>query len=108
MKKEEAVTILRMTAEESIFNGKIKTIAQKRLNEAMSRQTLWAVAHNQPVGGRGDLTTLPTPVSDLIKKSYFLLENMWETYMLEIRPTSKYTGRVATQLFGMEHPLLST
>lgn len=47
----------------------------------MSRQTLWAVAHNQPVGGRGDLTTLPTPVSDLIKKSYFLLENMWETYM---------------------------
>jgi hypothetical protein len=35
MKKEEAVTILRMTAEESIFNGKIKTIAQKRLDEAM-------------------------------------------------------------------------
>jgi hypothetical protein len=35
MKKEEAVTILRMTAEESTFNGKIKTIAQKRLNEAM-------------------------------------------------------------------------
>lgn len=47
----------------------------------ISRQYLWALAHNQPVNGRGDLSNLPTAVSDSIKKSYFLLENMWETYM---------------------------
>lgn len=47
----------------------------------ISRQMLWAIAHNQPVNGRGDLSNLPTSVSDSIKKSYFLLENMWETYM---------------------------
>lgn len=47
----------------------------------ISRQYLWAVAHNQPLGGNGNYCTLPTAVTNSIKKSYFLLENMWETYM---------------------------
>jgi hypothetical protein len=57
------------------------TVAGMAMALNMSRQTLWAVAHNQPVNSRGDLMNLPTAVADSIKKSYFLLENMWETYM---------------------------
>ena len=47
----------------------------------MSRQTLWAITHNAPVGGNGYETSLPPSVADLIKKAYFLLENLWESYM---------------------------
>jgi hypothetical protein len=44
----------------------------------MSRQTLWAIAHDQPVGGMGYTTSLPTDVADLIKKAYKSLEFLWE------------------------------
>jgi hypothetical protein len=47
----------------------------------MSRQWLWAVAHDKPLGGMGNTTSLPREVTDLIKRAYKLLENMWETYM---------------------------
>ena len=47
----------------------------------MSRQTLWAIAHNAPVGGNWYKTALPPGVANLIKKAYFLLENLWESYM---------------------------
>ena len=47
----------------------------------MSRQSLWAIVHNAPMGGAGYKTTLPPRVADLIKKAYFLLENLWESYM---------------------------
>lgn len=47
----------------------------------MSRQTLWAITHNAPVGGNGYKTALSPGVADLIKKAYFLLENLWESYM---------------------------
>lgn len=47
----------------------------------MSRQTLWAITHNAPTGSTGYKTALPRPVSDLIKRAYFLLENLWESYM---------------------------
>lgn len=47
----------------------------------MSRQTLWAITHDAPVGGNGYETSLPKGVADLIKKAYFLLENLWESYM---------------------------
>lgn len=46
-----------------------------------SRQQLWAVTHDQPLGGRGNYCTLPTTVTDTIKKAYFIMENMWESYM---------------------------
>jgi hypothetical protein len=46
-----------------------------------SRQWLWCITHNAPLGGRGNETTLPPSVTDLIKKAYFLLENLWENYM---------------------------
>lgn len=46
-----------------------------------SRQWLWAVTHNAPVNGQGYKTELRPEVADTIKKAYFMLENLWETYM---------------------------
>lgn len=47
----------------------------------MSRQTLRAIALDQPTGGAGYKTALPQSVATSIKKAYFLLENLWENYM---------------------------
>lgn len=47
----------------------------------MSRQTLWAITHDQPLGGRGNYSTLPPSVTDLIKKGYKIMETLWEDYM---------------------------
>lgn len=46
-----------------------------------NRQWLWSVTHDAPLGGRGNECTLPPSVTNLIKKAYFLLENLWENYM---------------------------
>lgn len=46
-----------------------------------NRTWLWAVTHDQPIGGRGNEPTLRPDVTNAIKKAYFLLENLWETYM---------------------------
>ena len=46
-----------------------------------SRQWLWSVTHDAPLGGHGNLCTLPPEVTNTIKKAYFLLENLWENYM---------------------------
>jgi hypothetical protein len=46
-----------------------------------SRQWLWALTHDRPLGGMGNMNTLPPDVTDTIKKAYFLMENQWETYM---------------------------
>ena len=47
----------------------------------MHRTTLRAIATGQPTGGAGYKTALPPEVASTIKKAYFLLENLWETYM---------------------------
>lgn len=57
------------------------TVAGMAMALGMTRQTLWAVTHDAPVGGKGNMTSLPPSCTDLIKKAYFILENMWETYM---------------------------
>lgn len=46
-----------------------------------NRRWLWAVTHDQPLGGRGNEANLRPEVTDTIKKAYFMLENLWETYM---------------------------
>lgn len=46
-----------------------------------NRQWLYAAAHDLPTGSSGYKAALRPEVSDLIKRAYFLLENMWETYM---------------------------
>ena len=47
----------------------------------MHRRTLWSIVNNQPTGGAGYMTALPQDVANAIKKAYFLLENLWESYM---------------------------
>lgn len=56
------------------------TVAGMAMALGWSRQQLWAVTHDQPLGGRGNYCTLPQSVTDVIKKAYFLLENLWENY----------------------------
>lgn len=46
----------------------------------MNRKTLWGITHDAPIGGRGNYSTLPQNVTRIIKKAYFLLENLWESY----------------------------
>lgn len=46
-----------------------------------NRHWLYSVTHDKPLGGRGNETTLPTTVTTIIKRAYFLMENMWENYM---------------------------
>jgi hypothetical protein len=58
------------------------TVAGMALSlNGMDRKTLWAIAHDAPTGGAGYKTALPPEVAQTIKKAYFLLENLWETYM---------------------------
>lgn len=46
-----------------------------------SRQWLWALTHDRPLGGRGNEVSLPLEVTNVIKKAYFMMENQWESYM---------------------------
>lgn len=57
------------------------TVAGMAMSLGMSRQQLWAITHDAPLGGRGNHSTLPPSVTDSIKKAYFILENLWEQYM---------------------------
>lgn len=57
------------------------TVAGMAMALDMSRQQLWAIKNNQPANGQGWKYNLPPEVSDTLKKAYFLMENMWETYM---------------------------
>lgn len=47
----------------------------------MDRRTLWCIAKDLPTGSSGYKTALPKGVALVIKKSYFLLENLYENYM---------------------------
>lgn len=47
----------------------------------MNRRTLWGIVNDLPTGGAGYKTALPSEVASSIKKAYFLLENLWESYM---------------------------
>lgn len=47
----------------------------------MNRRTLWAIVNDGATGGAGYKTALPQGVALTIKRAYFLLENLWESYM---------------------------
>lgn len=57
------------------------TVAGMAMSLGMSRRQLWAITHDAPLGGRGNFSTLPPDVTNSIKKAYFILENLWESYM---------------------------
>lgn len=66
------------------------TVAGMAIALGTNRQTLWAITHDGPMGGRGNEVTLPKNKTDLIKNAYNLLENLWENYMVsgKINPVS--------------------
>lgn len=46
-----------------------------------NRRWLYGVTHDAPTGGSGSLAKIPKETAYVIKKAYFLLENLWENYM---------------------------
>ena len=56
------------------------TVSGLAMALGMDRRTLWAIANDQPVNGQGAMSTLPTPISDSIKKAYKIMETLWENY----------------------------
>lgn len=58
------------------------TVVGMAMALGISRQSLWAIRTGSPMGGRGNEPVLPPSVTDLIKKAYFFMENLWEQYML--------------------------
>lgn len=57
------------------------TVSGMAMALGMNRQMLSAIAHDKPVNGRGDYSNIPVSVSDVIKKAYDFMENLWENYM---------------------------
>lgn len=56
----------------------------------MSRRTLYGITHDLPITGWGNYSKLPSDITNDIKNAYYLLENLWETYMQngKINPVS--------------------
>ncbi len=46
-----------------------------------NRRWLYAVTHDAPTGGSGAKAKIAKDAALVIKKAYFLLENLWENYM---------------------------
>ena len=57
------------------------TVVGMAMSLGMNRQTLSAIVHDKPIGGMGNYTNLPTEVTDIIKRAYEIMENLWESYM---------------------------
>lgn len=57
------------------------TVAGMAIALGMNRRTLTAIVRDYPTGGNGYMSALPKDVAQVIKKSYNLLENLWENYM---------------------------
>ena len=58
------------------------TVAGMALSlNSMNRRTLIAIVRDYATGGTGYKSALPKSVTLIIKKAYFLMENLWETYM---------------------------
>ncbi len=57
------------------------TVAGMAMALGMDRRQLWAIKNDTYTGGNGYKPTCPPEVANAIKKAYFLMENLWETYM---------------------------
>lgn len=57
------------------------TVAGMAMALNINRTTLSAIAHDAPINGQGYKSALPYEVTELIKKAYVLMENLWESYM---------------------------
>ena len=56
------------------------TVVGMALALGMSRRTLIGIVNDYATGGSGYKTALPSTVALVIKRAYFLLENLWENY----------------------------
>ena len=56
------------------------TVAGLAMALGLDRRRLWEIKTGALVGGQTK-QRLPSEVMDSIKKAYFLMENLWETYM---------------------------
>lgn len=72
-------------------NGMKPTVAGlgNALN-GMDRRRLWEIRTGQYGNTRGETATLPFEVTDIIKKAYKIMEDLWENYMQngKINPVS--------------------
>ena len=58
------------------------TVAGMAMALGVHRRTLWAIANDGQMGGRGNLPNLPAASTHSIKKAYHMMELMWEEYMV--------------------------
>lgn len=60
------------------------------LGNGITRQTLWAIKTDSYTSSKPYKSALPPQTTDLIKKAYFMMENLWENYMQngKINPVS--------------------
>lgn len=56
------------------------TVAGMAMALGISRQMLWAIAYDQPVGGKGYKANIPEASADSVKKAYRMLEIFMENY----------------------------
>lgn len=72
-------------------NGSKPTVAGlgNALN-GMDRRRLWEIRTGQYGNTRGETSTLPREVTDIIKRAYKIMEDLWENYMQngKINPVS--------------------
>ena len=59
------------------------TVAGMAMALGMSRHTMIAIKNDRYTGGSGYKSALPTEVATSIKKAYFLMENLWESYSVQ-------------------------
>jgi hypothetical protein len=72
-------------------NGNKPTVAGLGLAlNGMDRRRLWEIRTGNYGNTRGETTTLPKSVTDIIKKTYKFMEELWENYMQngKINPVS--------------------
>ncbi len=67
---------------EEYFNLHVKydmkpTVAGMAMALGMNRRTLIGIVNDYAIGGNGYKTSLPRSVTLIIKKAYFILENLW-------------------------------
>lgn len=56
------------------------TVAGMAMALGMNRRTLIAIVNDYATGSTGYKSALPRSVTLIIKKAYFILENLWENY----------------------------
>lgn len=74
------------------------TVSGMAMALGYTRQWLYDVVHNKPIGIRGGMPSYPKSVVDVIRSAYRLLECQWEEYML-----SGKINPVTGIFFGTNH-----